>query len=128
MAFTPEEREFLTSQRLGRVSTASSDAEPDVAVVGFSVDPDGEIVIGGLDNPRTIKWRNVLATGRAAFVVDDLVSITPWRPRGLKVRGISDIEGHHVIVIRPETVWSWGINRNAPTYFAGVVEKRTFNL
>jgi pyridoxamine 5'-phosphate oxidase family protein len=71
MAFTPEEREFLTSQRLGRVSTASSDAEPDVAVVGFSVDPDGEIVIGGLDNPRTIKWRNVLATGRAAFVVDD---------------------------------------------------------
>ena len=131
MSFTVDELGFLAGQRIGRIATASSAAEPDVAPVGFSIDVDGVITIGGMDNPKTIKWRNVLATGRAAFVVDDLVSVTPWRPRGIKIRGgaeaTTDQDGQHVIVIRPEIVWSWGINRDAPKHFAGVIERRQFD-
>jgi pyridoxamine 5'-phosphate oxidase family protein len=130
MAFTEQEREYLAAQHLGRIATTSAAGEPDVAPVAFSVAQDGTISIGGLDNPATIKWRNVEATGRAAFVVDDLATVDPWRPRGLKVKGaaaavVTD-EGRKVIVITPETVWSWGLNPAAPKHFGGMIEKRPF--
>ncbi len=129
MAFTPAEVEYLATQRIGRIATTSASGEPDVAPVTYTVDADGAIRISGFDNPKTIKWRNVLATGRAAFVVDDLASVNPWSPRGLKVRGaaegVSPDGSGHVIVIRPEVVWSWGLNLDAPKRFHSI-EKRAF--
>lgn len=129
MNFTEREITFLGEQRLGRIATCSPDAEPDVAPVTFRLTSDGRIEIDGRDNPRTLKWRNVLRTGRAAFVVDDLVSIDPWGPRGLKFTGAAsaetDTDGRRVIRLVPETIWSWGINPDAPKHFAGVVEKRS---
>ena len=78
--------------------------------------------------PISLKWRNVLASGRAAFVVDDLATTDPWAPRGVKLRGAAsadtDPDGRHVIRLTPETVWSWGINADAPTHFAGRIERR----
>jgi pyridoxamine 5'-phosphate oxidase family protein len=125
MVFTAAEREYLSSQRLGRIATAAADATPDVAPVGFRIDDD-TIVVGGIDITRTVKYRNVLATGKAAFVVDDLESVEPWRPRGVKVRGPARVVEHQesaVIVIEPATVWSWGLNEGAPKRFH-TVEKR----
>jgi pyridoxamine 5'-phosphate oxidase family protein len=125
MVFTPAEREYLLSQRLGRIATAAADATPDVAPVGFSLDGDA-IRVGGIDITRTLKYRNVLATGKAAFVVDDLLSVDPWRPRGVKVLGPARVVEHQesaTIVIEPTTVWSWGLNEGAPKRFHGV-EKR----
>jgi pyridoxamine 5'-phosphate oxidase family protein len=61
--------------------------------------------------------------------VDDLASIEPWRPRGVKVRGRAEIDtdpqGRARIRVTPETVWSWGINEGAPKHFADMIEKRT---
>ncbi len=126
--FTPAERSYLTSQHLGRIATASASGVPDVAPVTFTVRDDGALEIGGMDNPKTIKYRNVLATGQAAFVVDDLASTDPWRPRGVKVRGAAVAEtrpdGKPVIVIRPSTIWSWALNSGAATHFAGMIERR----
>ncbi len=127
MSFTDAERAYLTAQHLARVATTSSKGVPDVAPVTFRLTADGRIEIDGLDNPRTIKWRNVTATGVAALVVDDLASVDPWRPRGVKVRGTATAdtdENRHVIRITPSTIWSWGINANAATHFAGIVERR----
>jgi pyridoxamine 5'-phosphate oxidase family protein len=128
MSFTEHERAYLAGQRLGRVGTASASGEPDVAPVTFKITADGTIEIDGLDNPRTIKWRNVAATGRAAFVVDDLASTDPWTPRGVKLRGTArsdtDPSGRRVIRITAETVWSWGINPDAPKHFADMIERR----
>jgi pyridoxamine 5'-phosphate oxidase family protein len=124
-AFTDAERQYLVEQRLGRIATATPAAEPDVAAVTFRLDGD-DIVISGMDNPKTLKFRNVVRNGRAAFVVDDLASTEPWRPRGVKVRGSASTEGDGpgaVIRIRPETIWSWGINDGAATHF-GPIEKR----
>jgi pyridoxamine 5'-phosphate oxidase family protein len=110
MSFTEHERADLVGQRPGRIATASSAGTPDVAPVTFRIAADGRIEIDGLDNPRTLKWRNVAATGKAAFVVDDLATIDPWVPRGVKLRGAasadSEPDGRHVIRIAPETVWS----------------------
>jgi pyridoxamine 5'-phosphate oxidase family protein len=129
MHFTAHEQAFLADQRLGRVATASPSGEPDVAPVTFRIDDDGRIRIDGFDNPKTVKWRNVAATGRAAFVVDDLATIDPWAPRGIKLRGSAtagtDADGRHVIRIMPEIIWSWGINPDAEKHFAGIIERRT---
>jgi pyridoxamine 5'-phosphate oxidase family protein len=128
MSFTEAERAYLATQRLGRVATASAAGEPDVAPVTFKITADARIEIDGLDNPKTLKWRNVAATGRAAFVVDDLHTIDPWTPRGVKLRGAAsadtDPDGRRVIRITPETVWSWGINTDAPKHFGGIIERR----
>ena len=127
MTFTEEERRFLDGQRLGRIATVSRTGEPDVAPVGFRL--VGEAVeVGGLDNTKTRKYHHVKATGRASFVVDDLASVDPWRPRGVKVTGRAEIDvdgrGKPLLRLHPETVWSWGVNEGAETVFAGI-EKRT---
>jgi len=128
MSFTEHELAYLTEQRLGRIATASPTAEPDVAPVTFRLTPEGRLEIDGIDNPKTIKWKNVAATGRAAFVIDDLASTSLWRPRGVKVRGAAsadiDPDGRKVIRITPEVIWSWGINPDAEKHFADIVERR----
>jgi pyridoxamine 5'-phosphate oxidase family protein len=125
--FTDAELDYLRGQALGRIATASPDGEPEVSPVGFSADAEG-IVTGGLDITKTVRYRNILRTGRAAMVVDDLATVDPWAPRGVKVRGraeiLTDDEGRASIRIHPETVWSWGINEGAETHFAGRIEKR----
>jgi pyridoxamine 5'-phosphate oxidase family protein len=127
MTFTDPERDYLADQPLGRIGTADVNGEPDVATVGFSLDGD-DIVIGGMDITKTLKHRNVLQSGRASFVVDDLLSRVPWRPRGVKVTGPARIDtdrgGRAVIRLTPETIWSWGLNLNAEKRF-GAIEKRT---
>ena len=131
MGFTRHEAEYLSAQHLGRIATASAKGEPDIAPVTFSLEADGSIRISGFDNPSTIKWNNVVATGRAAFVVDDLASVSPWSPRGVKVRGSAEAvttdEGASIIVIHPETVWSWALNPDGGTHMGGRIGKRPFS-
>ena len=115
MVFTDTELEYLGSQRLGRIATVSAKGEPDVAAVGFRVDAD-DVVVGGIDITKTRKYFNVVATGRASLVVDDLASVEPWRPRMVKVTGRAEIgedsRGKKAIRIHPETVWSFGLGED----------------
>jgi pyridoxamine 5'-phosphate oxidase family protein len=56
-------------------------------------------------------------------VIDDLVSVDPWRPRGVKVRGPATLEddgGRPRIRIHPQVVSSWGINTGAEKRFASI--------
>jgi pyridoxamine 5'-phosphate oxidase family protein len=124
--FTDAERAYFSEQRLARLATASEDGQPDVSAVGFSVDGD-TIVSGGLDLTKTVRYRHLLRNPRATLVVDDLASVEPWQPRGIKVRGsvaLEDDGGKPRIRIHPETIWSWGINEGAPKHFADRIEKR----
>jgi len=125
--FTEAELEYLSGQRLARLATASVDGQPDVSAVGFGVDGDA-IVSGGLDLSKTVRYRHLRENPRATVVIDDLATVDPWKPRGVKVRGRAALEEHDGslrIRILPDTVWSWGINVGAPTRFAGRIEKRT---
>jgi pyridoxamine 5'-phosphate oxidase family protein len=123
--FTDAELAYLRDQPLARIATASASGEPDVAAVGFSVDGD-HVVTGGFDITKTVRYRNLLANPRATIVVDDLATVDPWAPRGVKVRGSATLEegrGGLRIRIVPETIWSWGLNAGAETRF-GPVERR----
>jgi pyridoxamine 5'-phosphate oxidase family protein len=109
--FTDLEVEYLQSQRLARLATASASGQPDVSAVGFGVDGDA-IVSGGLDLTKTVRFGHLTDNPRATIVIDDLASVDPWRPRGVKVRGSVSIEeqellvrNHHgLIVINPHSL------------------------
>ena len=54
---------------------------------------------------------------RVSVVVDDLASIDPWSPRGIKVIGTAVIEdggGSVRFRITPEVIISWAINDTTP--------------
>lgn len=115
-AFTPAELAYLTAQPLMRFATASPDGRPDVAPVVFEVDGD-DIVTAGFDITHTVRYRNIQANPRATLVIDDLATVEPWSPRGIKVIGTAVIEQRHGsprFRISPKVIISWGINDTTP--------------
>ena len=91
-------------------------------MVGFSLEGE-QIVSGGYDITKTVRYGHLTANPRAVIVIDELVSTSPWTPRGVKVRGPVTLEQHDGslrIRIRPEVIWSWGINPDAAKRFRGV--------
>ena len=110
--FTEKEAEYLVEQRLGRIATASLDLEPHVVPVGFEFD-GSYIYFGGWSLGRTLKFRNIMRNNKVAFVVDDLVSMRPWRVRGIEIRGIAEKvecdEGRVCVRITPTRKVSWGL-------------------
>lgn len=117
--FSEEELAYLKAQRLARIATVSKGSQPDVAPVGF--DFDGVyFYVGGLDLSRTLKYKNVQVNPKVSLVIDDLESVDPMKPRGIKIHGIADItarEGYvgsgSYIRIEPKVKWSWGIEEPA---------------
>ena len=124
--FTQKEIEYLKSQRLARIATAAStqqeeSVQPDVVPVGF--DFDGEyLYVGGMNLLKSTKFRNVLKNNKVAIVVDDLKSIDPWDPRGIRIYGTADIvtrQGGYMentdqpnpqyIRVNLKKKWSWGV-------------------
>jgi pyridoxamine 5'-phosphate oxidase family protein len=113
--------EYLASQRLGRLATAGADHKPHVVPTSFRYNPElGTVDMGGLHVADTKKYRDVQANGWAALVVDDLVSVDPWRARFLEIRGRAEAVpsggaslgpgfGEAFIRLHPEKVSSFGI-------------------
>jgi pyridoxamine 5'-phosphate oxidase family protein len=121
VTFSPDDLEYLSSQRLGRLSTVDPSGAPQNNPVGFFVDDEtGDILIGGRSMATTRKFRNVQQNPHVAFVVDDLVSIDPWQVRGIEVRGVAqalvDVDppmpgmSRELIRITPHWIGSWGIS------------------
>jgi pyridoxamine 5'-phosphate oxidase family protein len=118
LIFSEVEINYLKTQRLARIATVSAKGQPDVAPVGFEFD-DGYFYIGGRDNPSTLKYRNIQKGNTlAALVVDDLESVNPWKPRGIKIHGTAEIVEYKgrlgdslYLRITPTRYWSWGIEK-----------------
>ena len=112
--FTQNEIEYLRGGLLGRLATVGSDGTPHIAPVGmFSYNAEFDAIdVGGHGLTNTKKFRDVARSGRAALVVDDLVSTDPWQPRGIEVRGRAKAieEPQPVIRIHPERIVAWGID------------------
>jgi pyridoxamine 5'-phosphate oxidase family protein len=91
--FTVAELAYLDAQPLMRFATSSPDGKPDVAPVIFSVEGD-DILTAGFDITHTVRYKNVIVNPRATVVIDDLASVNPWSPRGIKVIGTALVEDH----------------------------------
>ncbi|MQY38623.1 hypothetical protein SRB17_66360 [Streptomyces sp. RB17] len=122
--FSEAERAYLASQRLGRMATVDPRGRPQANPVGFFVQDDGSILVGGYAMGTTKKLRNLRHNPKVALVVDDIASVRPWRVRGVDIRGEAELlVGPHdlgphfseeVIRIRPHRVHSWGLEEDRP--------------
>ena len=113
------EVEYLKNQRLARIATASPKCEPEVSPVAFEY--DGKyFYVGSHDQSiffKTRRYKNIKnGNARVALVIDDLQSVDPWRPRGIKVRGTAEVVEHDgmfgkgsYLRISPQVTLSWGI-------------------
>ncbi|MER7172358.1 PPOX class F420-dependent oxidoreductase [Streptomyces mesophilus] len=115
--FSAVERAYLKSQHLGRMATVDRKGQPQANPVGFFLQDDDSILIGGFAMGKSKKWRNLQGNPRISLVVDDIVSVHPWKVRGVEIRGVAELlVGPHelgahfsqeVIRIVPEWVYSW---------------------
>lgn len=116
--FSKPELAYLKSQPLARIATVSDQSQPDVAPVIYEFDGE-HFYIGGKEQTKTNKYKNVLAGNvKVALVIDDLESVQPWKPRGIKLYGTAEIvqrEGRlgkgEYLKLKPVRYWSWGIER-----------------
>jgi pyridoxamine 5'-phosphate oxidase family protein len=120
--FTDAEVAYLAAQPLGRLATMQPDGTLQVSPVGFAYNVDARAIdIGGHAMASSRKFRNVLAHGQVAFVVDDIASRDPWQVRCLEIRGAAEalrepidsaspVPGP-IIRIHPRRIISWGIDQ-----------------
>lgn len=126
--FTEKEIAYLKSQMLARLATVSETGQPDAVAVGFEFDGQ-HFYIGGYDLPTTRKYKNVAAGHtQVALVIDDLASVNPWSPRGIRIYGVAEIVEHtgrmgpgEYLRITPSISWSGNIETPASK------EKRAVN-
>jgi len=122
--FSEKETQYLKGQRLARVATATKQGRPEVSPVSFAFDGT-YFWIGSYSQEiflKTRRFRNVVGGNpNISLVIDDLESIDPWKPRGIKVRGKAEVLDHDgqfgqgkYIRIKPKTSVSWGIEPVPP--------------
>ncbi|GAA1757202.1 PPOX class F420-dependent oxidoreductase [Streptomonospora arabica] len=132
MPFTEHERAYLDSQHIGRLSTAGPRG-PHTRPVGFVLNDDGTVDIGGIALSTTRKYRNIEERpgSEVSFLVDDLEpeepgAIAPGWGRGVEIRGgaelLTDTDppiapgafSREVIRVHPRRIISWHLNPDAP--------------
>ncbi len=88
MSFSEPKLAFLSSQTLGRLATVQPDGTLQVNPVGFTYNAEVDTFdIHGCRLSTSSEFRNIAQNGRAAFVIDDVPSVDPWRVRCLEIRG-----------------------------------------
>jgi pyridoxamine 5'-phosphate oxidase family protein len=121
--FTDEEREYLTSgARLGRLATVGPGGMPHVVPTAFRYNQQQDTIdVGGHDFAKRKKYRDVLRSPKVAFVIDDIASVSPWRVRGIEVRGVAEVLDTggtelgpgfdpEMFRITPRRIVSWGLS------------------
>jgi len=97
------EREFLGSQRIGRLATVGPGGQPHVMPVMYQLREDGSLEF----DADGIKLRNLSAEPRVAFVVDAM-----GPRRGVAIQGDAAVVGHERALLVPRRTYSWGLERS----------------
>jgi pyridoxamine 5'-phosphate oxidase family protein len=122
--FSPNEIEYMKSQKLGRLATVRPGGEPQIAPVGFRYNADLDVIeIGGRFMSKSKKFHNVEQNPHVSFVIDDV--LPPWQPRGVEIRGVAETvptggkamfganyEADDAIIrITPTQIIGWGLDQ-----------------
>ena len=118
--FSQTELAYLATQRLGRLATSKNDGSLQNSPVGFRHNPESDTLdINGFNLAKSQKYRNIAQNGQAAFVVDDLASIDPWRVRCIEIRATAEaveIDGVPTIRLHPRQVISFGLDEDVEAH------------
>jgi PPOX class F420-dependent enzyme/OxyR family protein len=119
--FSEAEITYLQTRTIGRLATIGGDGRPHLVPLTyrFNVEEDA-IDIGGVDFPRSKKWRDMLANPYVAFLVDDA---STEGAHAIEIRG--NAEPHFLggelinprfpnfkpefVRVRPHRIISWGL-------------------
>jgi pyridoxamine 5'-phosphate oxidase family protein len=108
--FSEEEMTFLLGSRLARVATSSGEGQPHVVPVVYEFDGVA-FYFAGWRLQNTLKFKNLLENRKIAIVIDDIVTVCPWRPRGVEVRGTAElgsVGGRAYVKVIPRIKRCWG--------------------
>lgn len=119
---TQIQKDYLATQTLGRLATVDANGAPQNNPVGFRVNDDGTLDIGGRDMGKSRKFHNIAVNGQVAFVVDDLVK-NPWTVRFVEIRGVAEQiqdgtppgrgQSTELIRIHPRRIISYGLGEQS---------------
>jgi pyridoxamine 5'-phosphate oxidase family protein len=140
MIFTDAERRYLQSQILCRLATSDGNGRLQVRPLGFRLNDDDTIDLGGRNHAATLRYRNVQVNPHVAVVVDDLTphaggGVRPGMGRGVEVRGWAEtLEvddppvnpaafSRQIIRIHAEHVNSWHIDPDLPDGSARTIRR-----
>lgn len=120
MKFTDVQLDYLRTQPLGRLATLAPDGGLQNNPVGFKIDEEHRILIGGYEMGKSRKFRNAQKHNKVAFVVDDLGTTDPWQPRMVEIRGTAEaltdvdplMEGvsREMLRVTPERIIEYGLD------------------
>ncbi|MFI9366231.1 PPOX class F420-dependent oxidoreductase [Kitasatospora sp. NPDC053057] len=106
MIFTETERQYLAARPLARLATTGPDGRPQVRPVGFRLNDDGTIDIGGPAMARSQKYRNAQARPDVCVLVDDMAPaddpVAAGWGRGVEIRGRAEVLSVDVPPVAPE--------------------------
>ncbi len=111
VSFTDEEAEFISQSKLARLATSSGRNQPHVVPVAFEFDGE-HFYFSGWNLQQSLKFKNIQQNGRVALVIDDLVTVRPWRPRGVVIRGQAEVQENEnglYVRVTPMRKISWGL-------------------
>ena len=110
LRFSEDEVAFITESRLARVATASREGQPHVVPVVYEFDGTA-FYFTGWNLEKSLKFKNLVENKKVAMVIDEVLTVSPWRPRGVEVRGFADLGsegGRAYVKVTPEVKRSWG--------------------
>ncbi|WP_433657164.1 PPOX class F420-dependent oxidoreductase [Nocardia sp. CA-128927] len=139
MSFTDVERTYLAGQSLARLATVTSEGAPQVVPLGFRLNPDDTIDIGGPNHAATQRYRNILANPQVSLLIDDMTpdepdAVKPGWGRGVEIRGVVETLtvdvppvapewfSNDIIRIHPRRIRSWHLDPADPDGGARNVE------
>ena len=123
--FTDKERDFINSQRLVRIATATPSGRPHVVPSTFKLEGD-LVLVTGWEMERSYKFSQAERNPWVALVWDASEPGPPTQIFGVEVRGTArvlrnpDAEQPNlkaVIEVTPTKVFSWGINEHVADSF-----------
>ncbi|WP_242440651.1 pyridoxamine 5'-phosphate oxidase family protein [Streptomyces sp. CB02923] len=95
MTFIAKELKYFSGQELRRFATIGPDGGPQVRPVGFRLNEDGSLDIGGPHLKTSRKYRNTPAQHGVCRVVDDLAPeddpVAAGWGRGVEIRGVAEL-------------------------------------
>src|ERR1700677_1591178 len=118
MSLTYAEQAFLTRQPRGYLATTSPHGAPQVKPLGFTYNSAlGTIDISGFNMGASAKYRNIQASPRVAFVVDEVTEQTMDGAHFLEVRGVAEAGtglAREIIRIPPRRVIAFNVDPDLP--------------
>jgi pyridoxamine 5'-phosphate oxidase family protein len=90
VSFNDDEVKFLKESKLARLATVSPSGQPHVVPIAYQFD-GAFFHFGGYYLTKSLKFKNIQKNNKVGLAIDDLISVKPWTPRFIIIRGTAEI-------------------------------------